>query len=109
MEHDRDKIKTEYFIGNPEHSKWSSVYYYSPQIPTTFAEKGEIFSVVSLSGPITFDAIKAGDLLLDQLHEQYFESSETDTMLALERAALAVKKRLLVIIRKRPDKLCRGN
>jgi hypothetical protein len=90
--------KTQYFIGNPTTSKWSSVYFYSPQVPATFQQKGEIFAVISLSGPTSFDSIKAGDLLLDQLHEQYFESDETNSLLSLERAVLAVKKRLLELL-----------
>lgn len=90
--------KTQYFIGTPTASEWSSVYFYSPQVPATFEQKGEIFAVISLSGPTTFDSVKAGDLLLDQLHEQYFESDEQRALLSLERAILAVKKRLLELL-----------
>lgn len=98
MDNNKDRIKTEYFMGSSRPTEWSSIYYYSPQIPATYEAKGELYSVISLSSPPSFDSEKAGNLLIDQLHETYFESEEKGILLSLEKAVLGVKKRLLELL-----------
>lgn len=98
MKQTNEKISTEYYIGNSRKNEWSTVYFYSPQIPAIYEDKGEIFAAISLSGPPSFDANMAGNLLLDQLHEQYFEADEPSALLCLEKAVLEVRKRLLELL-----------
>ncbi|MBD3362947.1 hypothetical protein GF362_04465 [Candidatus Dojkabacteria bacterium] len=95
---DENEIKIKYFVGNTKPTEWTSVYYYSPQSPAEIEEKGEIFAVISLSSPPTFDSEKGGNLLLDRLHELYFDSEKDGVLECLESAIYGVQKRLLELL-----------
>jgi hypothetical protein len=99
MKDENNKLKIEYFVGATKPTSWSSVYFYAPQAPSIYEAKGEIVACISLASPPSFDSDKAGNLLLDELHEVYFESEEQNTLLALEKACLNTRKRLLELLK----------
>lgn len=92
------ELEKKFYIGASRNGNWSSVYSYKPRNENIFQEKGEIFAVITLQGPTGFNAVVAGNLLLDHLHESYFESKESSPLLALEGALVATAKRLAEIV-----------
>jgi hypothetical protein len=88
------RISSKYFIGDSLPHKWSSVYNYKPQSPEIFATKGEVYAVFNLYAAEGFNATTAGNLLVDQFHETYFESKKESILEAVESALLAVSDRL---------------
>lgn len=92
---DKVEIKFKFFAGNPHKGEWAGIHYYSPHIPAIFQQRGEIAAVLSLSGPANFDSSKAGNLLIDYLHETYFESDLESSLDALKNAVEKVKERLV--------------
>lgn len=81
-------IQKKYFSGRAKPGIWSSVYTYKPQNSELRRIRGEIFAVICLKGPAEFDLEVAGNMLLDKLHESYFENKEDSTLIALEKALL---------------------
>lgn len=108
MDSKQNSIKLETFAGNPRKSEWASVYAYTPEAPAIFKSKGEIFAVLSLAGPNTFDASQTGNFLLDELHESYFEAETTDNIKALQSAINNVKKRLIEFLKHDDDSSLEG-
>ncbi len=92
---DKVEIKYKFFAGNPHKGEWAGIHYYLPQIPAIYEQRGEIAAVLSLSGPANFDSSKAGNLLIDYLHETYFESDLESSLDALRNAVEKVKERLV--------------
>ncbi|MBD3280552.1 PQQ-binding-like beta-propeller repeat protein [Candidatus Dojkabacteria bacterium] len=92
------KIKKKYFVGKNRPGTWASVYAYKPSDSGVLAKRGEIFAAVLLEGPEDFESSIAGNLLLDILHETYFESTKKSTLEALEEAVRAVKNRLISLV-----------
>lgn len=93
------KLTKKYFIGDALNHKWSSVYNYRPQSPEILAEKGEVFAVISLTSEVKeFSATTAGNLLVDCLHESYFESKKKLVSEALGSAIEAVQERLAQLL-----------
>lgn len=92
------KLNKRYFVGKNKPGIWASVYAYKPNNDEIFKERGEIFAAAFLEGPKDFDASIAGNLLLDILHETYFESEERSTLGALEEAVKAVQNRLMSLV-----------
>jgi ABC-type cobalt transport system substrate-binding protein len=88
------QIYKKYFIGKTKPGEWSSVYTYKPHNPAIKNLRGEIFACVSIKGPKDFSVSTAGNLLLDKLHESYFENHTDKTLTALEKAVLETAKYL---------------
>lgn len=95
---ERPKIQKRYFVGKNKPGIWASVYAYKPSDAKILAKRGEIFAAVVLKGPKDFDSSIAGNLLLDILHEAYFESTENSTLEALESAVKTTQNRLLSLV-----------
>lgn len=91
-------IEKKYYIGPAREGSWSSVYTYKPRNENIFLEKGEIFAVISLQGPLGFNASTAGSLLLDHFHETYFEGQESSPLLCLEKAFVSTVRKLGEIV-----------
>ena len=87
-------VQKKYFIGDNKPGIWSSVYAYKPHNPEFLKKRGEIFAAVTLTGPTTFNVATAGNLLLDHLHETYFENQGDTVLMALEKAILSINKHL---------------
>jgi hypothetical protein len=81
-----ERLYKKYFIGKSKPGHWSSVYVYKPLNSAIKVKRGEIFAIISLSGPDTFAVSTAGNLILDNLHESYFENSNDSALIALEKA-----------------------
>ncbi|MBN1332108.1 hypothetical protein JW978_04535 [Candidatus Dojkabacteria bacterium] len=92
------KIQKKYFVGKNRPGVWASVYAYRPNDAELLSRRGEIFAAVLLEGPKEFESSIAGNLLLDILHETYFESTKKSTLEALEEAVRAVKNRLMSLV-----------
>lgn len=92
------KIQKKYFVGKNKPGVWASVYAYKPNSDDIFQKRGEIFAAVLLEGPKDFESSIAGNLLLDLLHETYFESEKESVLEALEDAVRAVKNRLINLV-----------
>ncbi|KXK26766.1 MAG: hypothetical protein TR69_WS6001000787 [candidate division WS6 bacterium OLB20] len=90
----RTDIQKKYFIGTPRPGKWASVYTYSPQNDEFIKKRGDIFAAISMTGPDSFNVSTAGNLLLDHLHETYFENPEDKPLLALEKAVISTQNYL---------------
>jgi len=91
-------IEKKYYIGTSKGGKWSSVYAYKPHSDSVFLEKGEVFAVISLDGPKSFNASIAGSLLLDYLHESYFECKHQLPLICLEKAIIGTARKLGEIV-----------
>lgn len=87
-------IQKKYFIGSTKPGSWSSVYTYKPHNPEFYKKRGEIFATISLKSPVTFNVATAGNLLLDHLHETYFENDTDSVIVALEKAVTSINKYL---------------
>jgi len=87
-------ITKRYFIGESLPHNWATVYNYKPQTTEILEDKGEIFAVISLIAPPTFNAVTAGNLLVDCLHESYFENKKKGILDALDSAILSTQTRL---------------
>jgi hypothetical protein len=81
-----ERIYKKYFIGRAKPGEWSSVYAYKPHNHEILVKRGEIFAVISLTGPESFAVSTAGNLILDNLHEMYFENKEDTPLISLEKA-----------------------
>ncbi len=92
------KIEKKYFVGKTKPGVWASIYAYKPVSGAILEKKGEIFAAISIKGPKEFDSNIAGNLLLDILHETYFESKNTSVIGSLEEAVKETQKRLLSLI-----------
>lgn len=93
------KTVKKYYIGDALPNKWASVYNYKPQTPEIVESKGEIFAVINLVSEVKeFSAGTAGNLLVDCLHENYFESKKQDVTGALSAAFTAVQDRLAQLL-----------
>lgn len=91
-------LDKKYYIGRSTENRWSSVYAYRPKNENIFLEKGEIFSIISLEGPRGFSAAPAGNMLLDLLHESYFESGEVSPLVCLENSVIKTAERLAQLV-----------
>ena len=91
----KNDIKFKIFAGNPHKGEWAGVHFYSPQVPAIYEQRGDIAAVISLAGPANFDSSKAGNMLIDYLHETYFESEAESCLDALAEAVKNVKQRLV--------------
>jgi hypothetical protein len=87
-------INFKYFIGESSEREWASVYNYKPQSPEILSEKGEIFAVIKLQSPEGFNASTAGNLLIDELHETYFESKKNNITDCILHSITAVQNRI---------------
>jgi|GEM_PF-5438502 len=87
-------LRTKFYTGVPEPQRWASVYEYTPVDPAIFKTKGQIYSVISLSAPEGFNAITAGNLLIDHLHESYFEAKKSSVLACVDTAVNSVMERL---------------
>ncbi|MFW5702445.1 MAG: hypothetical protein ACOCXP_00575 [Candidatus Dojkabacteria bacterium] len=96
------RISKKYFIGKSSSSEWASVYHYQPTDEQIFAEKGELFAVISLLSPKGFNAPTAGNLVLDAFHEAYFESRKEKLTEAISEAVSAARERLGQLLDKEP-------
>lgn len=94
MDGQSNEIIIKYFIGDALDHLWASVYNYRPQTPEILASKGEIFAVINLNAKEGFNSATAGNLLIDQLHETFFESKKESITEALMQAFNAVSERL---------------
>lgn len=92
------KLQSKYFVGDSLDSKWASVYGYKPQSAEIFAAKGEVFAVFKLVTTGGFNAVTAGNLLVDQFHESYFESKKEGVVEALTDAITATTDRLTQLL-----------
>jgi hypothetical protein len=92
---EKNDIQFKFFTGNPRKGEWAGVHFYVPHVPAIYEQRGEIAAVLSLAGPANFDSAKAGNLLIDYLHETYFESEAESSLEALEEAVGKVKDRLV--------------
>jgi|GEM_PF-4109103 len=92
------KVQKRYFVGKNKPGVWASVYAYRPNNEEIFTKRGEIFAAACLEGPSDFDSSIAGNLLMDLLHETYFESESESILEALEEATKAVQNRLMSLI-----------
>lgn len=91
-------IQKKYFVGKNKPGVWASVYAYKPNDDEIFQKRGEIFAATIIEGPKEFDSSVAGNLILDILHEAYFESEADSVMEALEESVKASKNRLLSLV-----------
>ncbi|MFQ5493132.1 MAG: hypothetical protein ACE5DX_03175 [Candidatus Dojkabacteria bacterium] len=94
------ETQKKYFIGTHQPGKWSSVYTYCPQKPEFIKRRGEIFASITLLGPEDFNVATAGNLLLDHLHESYFENESDSVMMSLEKAILSTQRYLQKLLEK---------
>lgn len=94
----KSNIQKKYYIGTPAKGKWASVYAYKPMNEEFMRKRGEIFAAISMTGPETFNVSTAGNLLLDHLHETYFENPTDKPMLALEKAIMSTQAYLQKIL-----------
>lgn len=92
------KVQKRYFVGKNKSGIWASVYAYKPNSDEIFEKRGEIFAAILIEGPKEFDSSVVGNLLLDILHETYFESKSDSTLEALEEAVRATKNRLISLV-----------
>ncbi len=92
------KIEKRYFVGKNKPGVWASIYAYKPTDKNLFNKKGEIFAAIVIEGPRDFDSSIAGNLVLDILHETYFESKKDFVLESLEEAVKAGQRRLLSLI-----------
>lgn len=92
---DKNDIQFKFFAGSPRKGEWAGVHFYVPHVPAIYETRGEIAAVISLAGPANFDSAKAGNLLIDFLHETYFEAEDESSLDALEKAVENVKGRLV--------------
>jgi hypothetical protein len=90
----KGEVQKKYYIGDSKPGSWSSVYAYRPHNPEILKSHGEIFAVIALTGPASFNVATAGNLLLDHLHETYFENQSDSTLIALEKAMVSINKHL---------------
>lgn len=81
-----ERIYKKYYIGQSKPGNWVSVYVYKPHSHEIRVKRGEIFAVISLIGPETFAVSTAGNLILDNLHEAYFENKSDTALISLEKA-----------------------
>ncbi len=95
---DKYKLTRKYFIGKNKPGVWASVYAYRPHSEEFFQKRGEIFAVITLKGPKDFDTATAGNLLLDNFHESYFENEKDSPLVALEKAVMSTERRLIALI-----------
>ena len=93
-----DRTYKKYFIGKLKSGQWSSVYAYKPHNYDVRSRRGEIFAVITLTGPESFAVSTAGNLILDNLHEIYFENTDDPPMIALEKAVKASSQYLQKIL-----------
>lgn len=92
--------KKTYFISSKrKQGHWSSVYNYLPKNKTLAETRGEIFAAINLKTDKGFDAPDAGNKLLDRLHENYFESKNSNNIEALAEAIYSVKEYLEELIK----------
>jgi len=89
------QIQKKYFIGDTVPGKWSSVYTYKPLNQDIRTSRGEIFAAISLQAPQDFASPTAGNLLIDYLHESYFENDKDKALVALEKALINTSKYLM--------------
>ncbi|HEX9804192.1 MAG TPA: hypothetical protein VGA67_00770, partial [Candidatus Dojkabacteria bacterium] len=91
-------IEKKFYIGASSMGTWASVYTYKPKNEHILEEKGEVFAVITLKGPRSFNASTAGNLLLDFFHESYFEGDHSSSLICLEKAAINTAKKLAEIV-----------
>lgn len=96
----RYRLEKKYFIGDALPHKWTSVYNYKPVSEDRFVDKGEVFAIISLYASSGFNAMTAGNLLIDCFHETYFESKKQQITGALSEAITAVQDRLSELLAK---------
>lgn len=90
-----DKVKSKYFIG--KHAKtgdWASVYSYKPQNDQLKNKRGQVYATIALKSSPKFAVDTAGNMLLDFLHETYFENPHTKILDALEDTLLKTSRHL---------------
>jgi hypothetical protein len=95
-------INTSFVTGKAAQGRWSGVFA-SP--PGSRSERlGQLFVVVSLSAPEGFDSKMAGDLLLENIQDTYYDDSrDTNVIKKLERMCLSAAKHLEYLL-EREDK-----
>jgi hypothetical protein len=90
---DNLSFNTIFFTGKAREGKWTGVLV-SPESEDTL-KFGQLFAVVSLSAPSSFDSKRAGDLLIKNIQDVYYESKSEKSILArIEKACMSTAKRL---------------
>lgn len=88
------EIKTNFVIGTPSKGKWTGVFA-SPLESDNTKKYGQLSVIISVSAPLSFDSKTAGDFLLENMQDVYFEeNSEIKVIPRLERSILSTAKRL---------------
>lgn len=97
---DEVKISTEYNNGNFRDGLWSGVFMSPPE--THNSERfGRIFGIVNLSAPKEFDSKVAGDLLVENIQDVYYEDNKDGNIVSrLEKAILSTAKRLEYLLQR---------
>jgi len=97
---DEVKISTESNTGSFKDGLWSGVFASPPETHNS-RRFGRIFGLVNLSAPSEFDSKVAGDLLIENIQDVYYEDSkEEDIISRLEKAILATAKRLEYLLQR---------
>jgi len=91
---EKTNINTEYLTGKSEDGLWSGVFMSPPESHNS-DKYGQIFGLISLSAPKEFDSKIAGDLLIENIQDVYFEDSKEENIISrLEKSILSTAKRL---------------
>lgn len=87
-------IDTNFLVGTSGGGKWSGRFV-SPEESKKTQQLGQIFVIINLSAPGEFNVKMAGDLLLDNIQDVYYdEAKDSNPIHRLEKAFMSTAKRL---------------
>lgn len=91
---DQFRLQPHFLVGKPTKGKWSGVFV-SPSDDGYSEKFGNISLLIGLSAPDEFDSTRAGDLLLENLQDVYFDEKNSRNIIGnIEKAILSTAKRL---------------
>lgn len=83
---------------NPKEGKWSDVLVFEPEDEAQARRRGQLFAVLDLTGSTALDLAQFGKLSLETLRDEYYSSSETSPLQALEEALHKAQHRLVELV-----------
>jgi hypothetical protein len=87
-------FETIFFTGDAKDGEWTGKFI-SPSISEKMDQVGQLFVLISLSAPQDFDSRMAGDLLVENIQDIYYEDLKDKNIISkLEKAILSTAKRL---------------
>ncbi len=93
------QITTDFFVGNPFKGNWTGIII-TPEESKNVKKFGQLFVVMSLSAPSNFDSKIAGDLLLENIQDTYYDEQESDekTLSRIEKSIMSTAKKLQYLL-----------